>query len=139
LHAKFDSPAIIQALQLVDQADAIFIATPIYKASYTGILKAFLDLLPQKGLQHKTILPVAIGGTIAHLLAIDYAIKPLLSVLGARDILGGVYVLDSQVTWANNSSAVLSEEISSRLDEALQQFSEEAAWQEQNRLILKGV
>jgi FMN reductase len=139
LHARFDSPAIIDALKLVEQADAILVATPIYKASYTGILKAFLDLLPQKGLKRKTILPIAIGGTIAHLLAIDYAIKPLLSVLGARDILGGVYVLDTQVTWTENGSALLSEDISNRLDGAIQEFSEEAVWQEKNKLLFKGV
>jgi FMN reductase len=139
LHARFDSPAIIDALKLVEQADAILVATPIYKASYTGILKAFLDLLPQKGLKRKTILLIAIGGTIAHLLAIDYAIKPLLSVLGARDILGGVYVLDTQVTWTENGSALLSEDISNRLDGAIQEFSEEAVWQEKNKLLFKGV
>jgi FMN reductase len=138
LHARFDSPAIIEAQRLVEQADAILIATPIYKASYTGILKAFLDLLPLKGLERKTILPIAIGGTIAHLLAIDYAIKPLLSVLGARDILGGVYVLDTQVTWTESGSALLSDEIAARLDAAIQEFSQEAIWQEKNRVKLKG-
>ncbi|MDQ0896682.1 NAD(P)H-dependent oxidoreductase [Paenibacillus sp. V4I7] len=62
------------------------------EASYTGVLKAFLDLLPQKGLECKVVLPLAVGGTISHLLAIDYALKPVLSALGARNILQGVYV-----------------------------------------------
>src|SRR5207302_1559186 len=34
----------------VAAADGVIVATPVYKASYTGLLKAFLDLLPQAGL-----------------------------------------------------------------------------------------
>jgi FMN reductase len=63
----------------------------------------------------------------------------LLSVLGARDILGGDYVLDTQVTWTESGSALLSEEIAARLDAAIREFSQEALWQEKNRGILKGV
>jgi FMN reductase len=63
----------------------------------------------------------------------------LLSVLGARDILGGIYVLDTQVTWTESGSALLSEEISTRLDAAIQEFSQEVLWQEKNKLQLRGV
>lgn len=75
----------------------VVIASPVYKASYTGILKAFLDLLPQTGLKGKVTLPLFIGGTIAHLLSLDYTLKPLLSVLGSRNIVGGVFTIDQ---WA---------------------------------------
>lgn len=45
---RYDSPALIPAKSQIEQADGLIIATPIYKASYTGFLKTFLDLLPQK-------------------------------------------------------------------------------------------
>ncbi|MBE9160426.1 NADPH-dependent FMN reductase [Nodosilinea sp. LEGE 06152] len=96
LHARFDSAAISAATTQVTAADAVIISTPVYKAAYTGILKAFLDLLPQKALVGKPILPIATGGTLAHLLAIDYALNPVLGVLGAAHILQGVYLVDSQ-------------------------------------------
>nr|RNJ64987.1 MAG: FMN reductase (NADPH) [Leptolyngbya sp. IPPAS B-1204] len=89
--------SIIEIVSAIEQADALIIATPVYKASYTGVLKAFLDLLPQNVLSNKPVLPIATGGTIAHLLAIDYALKPVLSALGARHILAGVYLVDSQI------------------------------------------
>jgi FMN reductase len=57
VYSKFNSPKIIQAVKDIEQADAVIVATPIYKASYTGVLKSFLDLLPQKGLQGKIVLP----------------------------------------------------------------------------------
>ncbi|MBD2111795.1 MULTISPECIES: NADPH-dependent FMN reductase [Cyanophyceae] len=96
LHARFDSTAISAASAQVAAADAVIISTPVYKAAYTGILKAFLDLLPQKVLVGKPVLPIATGGTLAHLLAIDYALNPVLGVLGATHILQGVYLVDTQ-------------------------------------------
>ncbi len=122
LYAKFDSEAIVKANELVAQADAVFVATPVYKASYTGVLKAFLDLLPQKGLANKIVLPLAVGGTISHLLAIDYALKPVLSALGAQNILQGVFVLDKQVSWGENGQALLDDEITVRLHQAAEEF-----------------
>lgn len=50
----------------------MIIATPIYKAAYTGVLKVFLDLLPTNALAGKIILPIGTGATPAHLLALDY-------------------------------------------------------------------
>ncbi|CAH1211951.1 FMN reductase (NADPH) [Paenibacillus allorhizoplanae] len=128
LYAKFDSEAIVDASKRVAEADAVFVATPVYKASYTGVLKAFLDLLPQKGLERKIVLPLAVGGTYAHLLAIDYALKPVLSVLGAQNILQGVYVLDKQVTWGEQGQAILDDEITSRLKESVTEFIQEIKW-----------
>src|SRR5579883_1164216 len=59
VYARLDSPAIQAANLLLDQADGVIIATPIYKASYAGVLKAFLDLLPQNALRGKSVLPIA--------------------------------------------------------------------------------
>lgn len=127
MYSKFDSPKIIQAVRDIEQADAVIVATPIYKASYTGVLKSFLDLLPQKGLQGKLVLPLAIGGTIAHLLAIDHALKPVLSALNSYLILSGVYVLDTQVVREENKFT-LHPEIELRLQEAAKTFAQEVIW-----------
>nr|HMN31342.1 NADPH-dependent FMN reductase [Caldilineaceae bacterium] len=78
MNARFDGPSIRNGVALVQQARALIIATPVYKAAYSGVLKAFLDLLPQDGLANKTIFPIATGGSASHLLAIDYALKPVL-------------------------------------------------------------
>lgn len=91
---RYDSPAFDTIKRLLTEADALVVATPIYKASFTGGLKALLDILPQSALRGKTVLPLATGGSPAHQLAIDYALKPVLSALGATDLLQGVYVVD---------------------------------------------
>ena len=42
LHARFDSPKVIDLLQQVANADGLVIATPVYKASFSGALKTVL-------------------------------------------------------------------------------------------------
>ncbi|MFE6842939.1 NADPH-dependent FMN reductase [Streptomyces sp. NPDC057686] len=97
LSARRGEPEIRRALEAVAAADGIIVATPVYKAAYTGLLKAFLDLLPQDGLAGKTVLPIATGGSLAHVLTLDYALRPVLAALGARHVTAGRFVLDSSV------------------------------------------
>jgi FMN reductase len=94
LHARANAGGIASAVAEVGRAQGIVIGTPIYKAAYTGILKAFLDLLPQFAFAQKTVLPIATGGTLAHVLALDYGLRPVLSSLGARHVVGSHFVLD---------------------------------------------
>jgi FMN reductase len=89
LAARVDRPALRAAVAAITQADAVVVATPLYKASYTGLLKAFLDVLPQFALAGKSVLPLATGGTLAHVLAIDYALRPVLMSLGAHHVVQG--------------------------------------------------
>ena len=119
ISANFKSEAIIAANTLVEAAEVVIILTPVYKAAYSGILKTYLDLLPQKGLENKIVIPVAIGGTLHHLLAIDYSLKPVLSSLGATNILQGVYILDQYVQRVGNDF-ILDQEISERINQQLQ-------------------
>lgn len=123
-YGQYDSPALEQPKQLLEQADGVIISTPIYKAAYTGVLKAFLDLLPQKALSGKTILPIATGGTIAHLLAIDYALKPVLSELGARRFITTVYAIDKQIQRQDDGKIQLEAELEQRLKQSLQELAE---------------
>ena len=122
LHARLDSAAIQEAHALIDGAKAIIVATPVYKAAYSGILKAFLDLLPQDALKGKIVLPLATGGSQAHLLAIDYALKPVLGALGATHILRGVYLLDTYLQIDAEGNLLIEAALEQRLQEALQEL-----------------
>lgn len=115
LWGQYDGPTVSEGVAKVQAARAIIIATPVYKASYSGVLKAFLDLLPQDGLTDKIVLPIVTGGSLAHLLSIDYALKPLFFALGAQHILKGIYLQDTQIQLANGTLAVLDAEIEQRL------------------------
>ena len=94
-------------------------STPIYKAAYSGLLKSFLDLLPQDGLRGKVVLPLATGGSSAHLLALDYALKPVLGALGARHILDAVFATDDQFDLGADQQRVPHASVLDRIDRAL--------------------
>jgi FMN reductase len=129
LHADFANPEIVQALGRVAKADVVVIATPIYKAAYSGLLKTFLDLLPQDGLQHKAVVALATGGSQAHFLAVDYALKPVLSALGTREVLDTVYATDSQLAKLADGIYTANTEIEERLHRAAHQVQRKHAQQ----------
>jgi FMN reductase len=121
---KYDSPAFDELKKLIVDADGLIVSTPIYKAAYTGALKTLLDILPQSALRDKTVLPIATGGSPAHLLAIDYALKPVLSALGATDLLQGVYIVDKQLTLSSDGElGFADDELRTRLREAIAQLA----------------
>ena len=66
LHADFEDPLLRGAQKRVARARAIVLATPVYKAAYSGVLKAFLDLLPQDALAGKAALALVTGGNPEH-------------------------------------------------------------------------
>jgi FMN reductase len=120
LHAEFGNADLTVAKAQVVQADAIVIGTPVYKAAYSGILKAFLDLLPQDGLTGKLVLPLATGGSQSHMLALDYALRPVLSALGAKHVLPSIYAADAQVDWSAEHGLTLDPAIASRLTDGIE-------------------
>ena len=122
LQARADSPAITAALERVASANGVVIATPVYKAAYSGLLKTFLDVFPQFGLKDKVVLPLATGGTVAHVLAIDYALRPVLSSLDPLHVVPGLFVLDKQIVVQPDGSMELDSDLSTKLDFAVAAF-----------------
>lgn len=119
LAADVQHPAIAAAVQAVEAAELVIVSTPIYKAAYSGLLKVFLDLLPPDSLRGKLVLPLATGGSPAHFLALDYALKPVLSALGARHVLDGVFATDAQLRRHEAGGYVPEPDLIARLDRAL--------------------
>lgn len=118
VQARYASDSFAPFIADVAEASGIVVSTPVYKASFSGGLKALLDILPQEALLGKAILPLASAGTISHLLAIDYALKPVLSVLGARDIEQGVFAVDDQFE-KTDGGYLLKSELVERLERNL--------------------
>ena len=119
LHADFGNPAVQAAQQQIKLADAVVVATPIYQAAYSGILKAFLDLLPQNSLAGKPVLPLAVGGSQSHMLALDYALRPVLAALGTPHVLPGIYATEAQIKWNAEPGLILDAAITERIESGL--------------------
>lgn len=120
-------PEIAAAVAALDAADAVVVSTPVYKAAYGGLLKTFLDLLPQFALRGKVVLPIATGGTPAHVLAVDYALRPVLASLAPSSITQGWFVLAEHVSIAAGGEVVLSDLASRPLREVTTVFLDAVA------------
>lgn len=83
------------ALERVRQASIIVASTPVYRATYSGLLKVFFDQFPINGLVDKSAIAIATGGSPAHLLVIDHGLRPLFASVGAITTPTGVYGTDS--------------------------------------------
>ncbi|MDR4887744.1 NADPH-dependent FMN reductase [Fredinandcohnia sp. QZ13] len=120
---KFDSPAIKDLTSLIQGAEGVIVGSPVYKAAYTGVLKAVLDLLPQDVLARKTVLPIMTGGSPAHLLAIDFSLKPLLAALKGQSM-QGVYFQDCQIDKTQVITPITDVNVLERLKKELYYFVE---------------
>ncbi|MGW6507703.1 NADPH-dependent FMN reductase [Streptomyces niveus] len=123
LGADFRHPAVVEATAQFARADGVVIGTPVYKAAYSGLLKSLLDLLPQYALTDKTVLPLATGGTKAHVLAIDYALRPVLSAMGAGHIAPGWFTLDKEITIGDDGKLTVAPGAAEALAEVTDRFS----------------
>lgn len=83
--------------ETVAAADVLVVASPTYKATYTGLLKAFLDNYGNNGLAGCKAVPVMVGGDPRHALSVEVHLRPLLVELGASVPTRGLFVLDSRL------------------------------------------
>lgn len=88
--------AVGAALRAVQRANVIVASSPVYRATYSGLLKVFFDLLPVDSLRHAVAVPLMTGGSASHLLAVDQGLRPLFASLGATVVPTGVYGYDAQ-------------------------------------------
>ena len=76
------------------EADALVIATPVYKGSYPGLFKHLIDLLDPQSLLGKPILIAATGGGEKHALAVEHQLRPLFGFFEAQSLGTAVHVSD---------------------------------------------
>ena len=88
-----DTEAVVQRVMA---ADMYLIATPIFRASFTGCLKNLLDLVPVEGLMGKVCGLLAMGASDHHYLAVDSQLRPVLAWFGAHLVPGAVYLQSRQ-------------------------------------------
>lgn len=85
------------ALDAVAGARILLVATPTYKGTYTGLLKAFLDRLPPAALAGAVALPIMVMGDPRHAMAVEVHLRPLLIELGAAVPTPGLALLESDL------------------------------------------
>lgn len=86
------TPALASAVAAVQAADAVVVVTPTINASFSGLLKSFLDVLPPDALRSVPVTIAATGGTQRHTLVLDQAVRPMLGYQRAIVLPSCLYV-----------------------------------------------
>lgn len=91
-------PQVGELVGQVAAAELVVVASPTYKATYTGLLKLFLDRFASsgEGSLRGVAVPLMLGAGPAHALAPELTLRPVLSEIGAIVPVRGLYVLDSR-------------------------------------------
>ena len=90
----FQDLATTAAVEAVRASDVVVVASPTYKAAYTGLLKVFLDRFPGDGLAGVVAVPLMLGAGPGHALAPEHTLRPVLVELGAVTPTRGLYLID---------------------------------------------
>jgi FMN reductase len=93
----WSSSQVHDAVDAVRECSLVVVASPTYKASYTGLLKAFLDWFSTTALETVAVVPVMVGAGPHHALAVEVHLRPLLIELGASLPTRGLYVLEAEL------------------------------------------
>jgi len=81
-----------RAVGRIAAADGVLLASPVYRGSFTGALKNFLDLVPVDALRGKPVGIVAMGASPHHYLGVDWHLRDVLAWFGALVLPTSVYL-----------------------------------------------
>jgi FMN reductase len=94
---EWDNKAVNDVLQRIAECNLLVIASPVYKATYTGVLKMLLDRIPMEGLAGHVAIPVMVAAAPIHVLAVETHFRPVLIELGACCPTRGLVVMESKL------------------------------------------
>lgn len=115
-----DLPAEVRsAIRAIEGADFIVAATPVYRASFTGLFKHLLDFVDHNALIDVPVLLAATGGSDRHALVIDHQLRPLFSFFQSFTLPVGVYASEADFENYQVSSAALRQRIELAVERAL--------------------
>jgi FMN reductase len=95
---EWESKPVNAVLQGIAESDLLVVASPVYKAAYTGVLKMLLDRIPMEGLAGRIAIPVMVAAAPIHVLAVETHLRPVLIELGACCPTRGLVVMESKLS-----------------------------------------
>jgi FMN reductase len=101
----------------IEQCDALVVGSPVYKASYAGLLKHLFDLMDMRALKSRPVAVVATGKAAEHALMIEHQFKPLFGFFNAYVVPTAIYAVDSGFTAEGEVAESLASEIERLVDD----------------------
>jgi FMN reductase len=92
----WSDPEVADLVEQVGAADLVVVASPTYKAAYTGLLKLFLDRFAGGSGLSGLAVPLMLGGSPAHALAPETTLRPVLTEIGGTVPGRALYVVDDR-------------------------------------------
>ncbi|WHU48357.1 NAD(P)H-dependent oxidoreductase [Gordonia sp. L191] len=117
--AGFATGAARAAIDAVQGADALIVATPVFNASYSGLFKTFFDLVDVDEMAATPVLIAATGGSPRHSMVLDHALRPLFGYLRMIVVPTGVYAAAED--WAGGSGDTTT--LGDRIDRAARELA----------------
>jgi FMN reductase len=99
-------------------ADVLVVGSPVYKGSYTGLLKHIFDLIEPQALASKPAVLVATGGSPLHALVVEHQLRPLLSFFAAHTVPTAIYAVDGDFIDYRLANPKVEERVRRAVDEA---------------------
>jgi FMN reductase len=93
-------PAVEAAKRTVLGASLVVVASPTFKASYTGLLKCFLDHFGAGEMGGTPAVALMLGASERHALAGEHTLKPVLCEIGCSCPAPALFLLESD--WATS-------------------------------------
>jgi FMN reductase len=113
-------PADVEShIVAIENADALVVASPVFRASFTGLFKHLFDLVHQEALVDIPVLLAATGGSERHALVIEHQLRPLFSFFQARTLPIGVYASERDFAGYEITSASLHNRIALAAERAV--------------------
>lgn len=112
------TPDVVAALEAVAAADIVVAVTPIYRATYSGLLKVLFDQLPQDALAGTAVVAAATAASPAHFLALDTGVRALVASLGGWTVPHVTYATPTDFDEAKRPSDAVRTSLRTALDQA---------------------
>jgi len=112
-------PEAEAAIRRIESASLLIVASPVYRASFTGLFKHVFDFVGQYSLIDKPVLLAATGGSDRHALIIEHQFRPLFSFFQALTLPIGVYASDTDFVGYRIESDALRERIGQAVSRGL--------------------
>lgn len=106
-------------IDAIEQSDLLIVATPVYRASYTGLFKHLFDLVHHESLFDTPVLLAATGGSERHALVIDHQLRPLFSFFQSLTLPIGVYATEADFENYKVTNPAIEERINLAIERAL--------------------
>lgn len=106
-------------IDAIEQSDLLIVATPVYRASYTGLFKHLFDLVHHESLFDTPVLLAATGGSDRHALVIDHQLRPLFSFFQSLTLPIGIYAAEADFENYKITNSALVDRINLVIERAL--------------------